>query len=95
MIRFRPQPDSTPFTAISGENLTTQRLDRVLSQIMSRDGVTRIVGNNYSASAANYWKNGFPDRVVIDKRGVNLAGPQNMNYLLVLNGWHSLDIYVR
>jgi putative transposase len=29
---------------------------------------TRVIGNN-----------GFPDRVVIDKRGGNLAGLQNMN----------------
>lgn len=31
--------------------------------------------------------NGFPDRVVIDKSGANLVGLQNMNYLLILNGW--------
>ncbi|NRB19833.1 MAG: IS6 family transposase, partial [Rhodobacteraceae bacterium] len=31
--------------------------------------------------------NGFPDRVVIDKSGANSAGLQNMNYLLLLNGW--------
>jgi putative transposase len=37
---------------------------------------TRVIGNN-----------GFPDRVVIDKSGANLAGLQNMNYLLILNGW--------
>jgi len=33
------------------------------------------------------WSNGFPDRVVIDKSGANLAGLQNMNCLLILNGW--------
>lgn len=32
--------------------------------------------------------NGFPDRVVIDKSGANLAGLQNMNCLLLLNGWY-------
>ncbi len=32
-------------------------------------------------------KNGFPDRVVIDKSGANFAGLQNMNCLLLLNGW--------
>ncbi|MCZ4354600.1 IS6 family transposase [Roseovarius aestuarii] len=37
---------------------------------------TRAIGNN-----------GFPDRVVIDKSGANLAGLQNMNCLLLLNGW--------
>lgn len=31
--------------------------------------------------------NAFPDRVVIDKNGSNLAGLQNMNCLLILNGW--------
>jgi putative transposase len=31
--------------------------------------------------------NGFPDRVVIDKSGANLAGLQNMNCVLILNGW--------
>ena len=30
--------------------------------------------------------NGFPDRVVIDKIGANLAGLQNMNCLPMLNG---------
>ena len=38
--------------------------------------VTRVIGNN-----------GFSDRVVIDKIGDNLAGVQNMNRLLNLNGW--------
>ncbi len=37
---------------------------------------TRAIGNN-----------GLPDRVVIDKSGANLAGLQNMNILLILNGW--------
>lgn len=37
---------------------------------------SRAIGNN-----------GFPDRVVIDKSGANLAGLQNMNCLLILNGW--------
>jgi putative transposase len=40
---------------------------------------TRAIGNN-----------GFPDKVVIDKSGANLAGLQNMNYLLILNGWYWL-----
>ena len=30
--------------------------------------------------------NGFPDRVVFDKSGADLAGLQNMNCLLLLNG---------
>jgi putative transposase len=40
---------------------------------------TRAIGNN-----------GFPDKVVIDKSGANLAGLQNMNCLLILNGWYWL-----
>ena len=34
--------------------------------------------------------NGFPDKVVIDKSDANLAGLENMNYLLILNGWYWL-----
>jgi putative transposase len=37
---------------------------------------TQEIENNHS-----------PDRVVIDKSGTNLAGLQNMHYLLILNGW--------
>lgn len=31
--------------------------------------------------------NGFPEKVVIDKSGANLAGLENMNCLLMVNGW--------
>jgi len=31
--------------------------------------------------------NGWPEKVVIDKSGANLAGVQNMNRLLILHGW--------
>jgi putative transposase len=31
--------------------------------------------------------NGWPEKVVIDKSGANLAGLQNMNWLLLLHGW--------
>jgi putative transposase len=31
--------------------------------------------------------NGFPDKVLIDKSGANLAGFENMNGLLIMNGW--------
>jgi putative transposase len=31
--------------------------------------------------------NGFPDKVVIDKNGANLDGLENMNCLLIMNGW--------
>jgi len=31
--------------------------------------------------------NGFPDKVVIDKSGANLAGLENLNCLLIMNGW--------
>lgn len=40
---------------------------------------TRAIGNN-----------GFPDKVVIDKSGANLGGLQNMNCVLILNGWFRL-----
>jgi len=44
------------------------------------------------AAATNFFmktirSNGFPDKVIIDKSGANLAGLQNMNCLLILNGW--------
>jgi putative transposase len=31
--------------------------------------------------------NGWPEKVVIDKSGANLAGLQNINWLLLLQGW--------
>ena len=34
--------------------------------------------------------NGFPDKVVIDKSGANLAGLENINCMLILNGWYWL-----
>jgi putative transposase len=34
--------------------------------------------------------NGWPEKVVIDKSGANLAGLQNMNLLLILNSWYIL-----
>lgn len=34
--------------------------------------------------------NGFPDRVVIDQSGANLAGLENINCLPILNGWYRL-----
>ena len=34
--------------------------------------------------------NGFPNKVVIDKSGANLAGLQNMNCMLILNRWYLL-----
>ncbi len=55
-------------------------LDFMLSEHRDEASATaffaRAIGNN-----------GFPDRVVIDKSGANLAGLQNMNCLLLLNGW--------
>ena len=55
-------------------------LDFMLSERRDEVAATaffaRAIGNN-----------GFPDRVVIDKSGANLAGLQNMNCLLLLNGW--------
>ncbi len=55
-------------------------LDFMLSEHRDEAAATaffaRAIGNN-----------GFPDRVVIDKSGANLAGLQNMNCVLLLNGW--------
>ena len=55
-------------------------LDFMLSERRDEAAATaffnRAIGNN-----------GVPDRVVIDKSGANLAGLQNMNCLLILNGW--------
>jgi putative transposase len=34
--------------------------------------------------------NGWPEKVVIDKSGANLAGLTNMNLLLILHGWYFL-----
>jgi putative transposase len=54
-------------------------LDFMLSERRDEAAATaffsRAIGNN-----------GFPDRVVIDKSGANLAGLRNMNILLILNG---------
>ncbi len=58
-------------------------LDFMLSEKRDEAAATtffaRAIGNN-----------GFPDKVVIDKSGANLAGLQNMNCLLFLNGWYWL-----
>jgi putative transposase len=55
-------------------------LDFILSEYRDEAEVTAFftqeIENNHS-----------PDRVVIDKSGTNLAGLQNMHYLLILNGW--------
>lgn len=40
---------------------------------------TRTIGNN-----------GWPDKVVIDKSGANMAGLDNMNIALILAGWYWL-----
>ena len=51
-------------------------LSELLDEAAATVFFTRAIGNN-----------GFPDRVVIDKSGANLAGLENMNCLLILNGW--------
>ena len=72
-------------TKASGHTITEQSkvwktLDFMLAEHRDEAAatafVTRVIGNN-----------GFPDRVVIDKSGANLAGLQNMNCVLILNGW--------
>ncbi|AOG12710.1 DDE domain protein (plasmid) [Agrobacterium sp. RAC06] len=50
------------------------------------------LGHDQAAAATNFFartieNNGWPEKVVIDKSGANLAGLQNMNILLLLRGW--------
>lgn len=55
-------------------------LDFMLSEHRNEDAAStffaRTIGNN-----------GWPEKVVIDKSGANLAGLQNMNWLLLIHGW--------
>ena len=51
-----------------------------------------LSGRREEAAATSFFaraigNNGFPDRVVIDKSGANLAGLQNMNIRLIRSGW--------
>ena len=54
-------------------------LDFMLSEKRAEAAATAFFARTIS-------KNGFPDRVVIDKSGANLAGLENMNCMLILNG---------
>ena len=52
-----------------------------------------MLSNNRDKAAATKFfnktiqTNGFPDKVVIDKSGANLAGLYNINCQLIINGW--------
>ncbi len=52
----------------------------MLSERRDEDAATRFFQRTIS-------RNGWPDKVVIDKSGVNLAGLENMNIALILAGW--------
>lgn len=57
-----------------------QTLDFMLSQRRDEAAATRFFRRTID-------RNGWPDKVVIDKSGANLAGLDNMNIALILFGW--------
>ncbi|TRD15785.1 IS6 family transposase [Palleronia caenipelagi] len=60
-----------------------QPLDFMLSERRDEDAATRFFERTIDG---NVW----PDKVVIDKSGANLAGLDNMNIALILAGWYWL-----
>ena len=72
--------DKPGLVQLQGNRQVWENPDFMLSEHLDEAAATvfftRAIGNN-----------GFPDRVVIDKSGANLAGLENMNCLLILNGW--------
>lgn len=57
-----------------------QTLDFMLSERRDEAAATKFFGRTIE-------RNGWPDKVVIDKSGANQAGLDNMNIALVLIGW--------
>ena len=55
-------------------------LDFMLSETRDEEAATWFF-------ARTIRNNGWPDRVVIDKSGANVAGLENMNLMLLLSGW--------
>ena len=58
-------------------------LDFMLSESRDEAAVTAFFARTIGT-------NGWPDKVVIDKSGANLAGLDNMNVTLILAGWYWL-----
>ena len=69
-----------------------------LYRAVDRDGKTldfMLSETRDEAAATKFFRrtidrNGWPDKVVIDKSGANLTGLDNMNITLVLAGWYWL-----
>tara|TARA_B100000614_G_C14511343_1_gene478710 strand:+ start:679 stop:1362 length:684 start_codon:yes stop_codon:yes gene_type:complete len=55
-------------------------LDFMLSERRDEDAASAFFARTID-------NNGWPEKVVIDKSGANLAGLQNMNWLLLFHGW--------
>ncbi|TRD16121.1 IS6 family transposase [Palleronia caenipelagi] len=60
-----------------------QTLDFMLSERRDEDAAIRFFERTID-------RNGWPDKVVIDKSGANLAGLGNINIALILAGWYWL-----
>lgn len=57
---------------------------KTLDFTLSERGDEAVAADFFARTIEN---NGWPEKVVIDKSGANLAGLQNMNILLLLDGW--------
>lgn len=78
------------FTGAYGRVAAFAREWRVEQQTAGR-GIMLSEHRDEAAASAFFARtiktNGWPEKVVIDKSGANLAGLQNINWLLLLYGW--------